>query len=369
MRQLIRSGPSSSGTNHPAEPVRKRQEITDNPLNAFAHENHSPRDPLISSNVSTLRGEAVAHTRLKHASRTRRALETRTARVVMLSCLACASAAAIFFPLWNRFEHARPRTVRTQTGTATISSRPEGLTVVIDDEVRGTTPLKVALPLGNHTLQIQAGEQARSIPLVIEAGMAVFQDVDFGFTQIQPSAGRVEVASDQSGSSTRVDRKALGSPLLAQPGKASATASARSAPVTTAGWVSFTVPFEMQVLEDGRVIGTTSTDRIMLPTGAHQLDLVSAALEFRTTTSVEVVTGRTVNIVPAVPNGSLSVNALPWADVEIDGRAVGTTPLADIPVPIGSHELVWKHPQRGERRRTIMVTAGSPLRIGVDFSQ
>ncbi|PWT79784.1 MAG: hypothetical protein C5B57_13295 [Blastocatellia bacterium] len=60
---------------------------------------------------------------------------------------------------------------------------------------------------------------------------------------------------------------------------------------------------------------------------------------------------------------------MPWADVEIDGRPVGTTPLANISVAIGSHEIVWKHPQRGERRQTITVTARSPARVGIDFNQ
>src|SRR5262249_25532466 len=150
---------------------------------------------------------------------------------------------------------------------------------------------------------------------------------------------------------------------------ASIVASGVQPPTTTAGWVSFQVPFEMQVFEDGRLIGTTKTERVMLPTGSHQFQLVNEALEFRTTASVQIVAGKTTNATIAVPSGSLSVNALPWADVEIDGRQVGTTPLANISVPIGSHEIVWKHPQRGERRRTIAVTAGSPARVGIDFNQ
>ena len=71
----------------------------------------------------------------------------------------------------------------------------------------------------------------------------------------------------------------------------------------------------------------------------------------------------------AVPDGSLSVNALPWANIEIDGRPVGTTPLGDIALSIGSHEVVWKHPRYGERRQTVTVTATSPVRIGMDLSE
>ena len=70
-----------------------------------------------------------------------------------------------------------------------------------------------------------------------------------------------------------------------------------------------------------------------------------------------------------LPNGTLSVNALPWAEVWVDGRSSGTTPLANLAVPIGSHEIVLRHPQLGERRRTVTVTTQTPVRVGVDFAQ
>ena len=107
----------------------------------------------------------------------------------------------------------------------------------------------------------------------------------------------------------------------------------------------------------------------MLPPGAHRFELVNAPLEFRTTTSVQVVAGSTATAKIAIPNGLLSVNALPWAEVEIDGKPVGTTPLANISLPIGSHRVVWRHPQLGERDRTVAITATAPARVGVDFGQ
>jgi serine/threonine-protein kinase len=70
-----------------------------------------------------------------------------------------------------------------------------------------------------------------------------------------------------------------------------------------------------------------------------------------------------------MPNGSLSINALPWAEVYIDGEYAGTTPLGNVAVAIGSHDVVWRHPELGERRGTVSVPANTPARIGVDFSQ
>jgi len=66
-------------------------------------------------------------------------------------------------------------------------------------------------------------------------------------------------------------------------------------------------------------------------------------------------------------SGLLFVNARPWADVWVDGLSAGTTPLANLRVSVGTHEVVWKHPHLGERRQRVTVTAESPTRIGMNL--
>jgi hypothetical protein len=107
----------------------------------------------------------------------------------------------------------------------------------------------------------------------------------------------------------------------------------------------------------------------MVPAGRHQLEVVNAAFQFRATLALDVQGGKVAAATVPLPNGALSVNALPWAEVSVDGRSVGTTPLANLPVTIGSHEVVLRHPQLGERSRTVTITAQTPVRIGVDFAQ
>ena len=70
---------------------------------------------------------------------------------------------------------------------------------------------------------------------------------------------------------------------------------------------------------------------------------------------------------PVVDTGQVYVNARPWADVWIDGRLVGTTPLSAVSVPTGTHEIIWRHPEFGERRQTVVVSADVPTRLGVDL--
>jgi hypothetical protein len=53
--------------------------------------------------------------------------------------------------------------------------------------------------------------------------------------------------------------------------------------------------------------------------------------------------------------------------VWIDGRRVGETPIGNLSVSIGPHEVVFKHPQFGEKHHAISVTVGSPVRLSVDM--
>ncbi|HEX6640021.1 MAG TPA: PEGA domain-containing protein, partial [Thermoanaerobaculia bacterium] len=98
-----------------------------------------------------------------------------------------------------------------------------------------------------------------------------------------------------------------------------------------------------------------------------RIELVNLGLEFSAARTVQIAAGRTANVSIPLPAGKLSVNAVPWADVSLDGAALGTTPLGDLSVPIGTHELVFRHPQLGERRQTVTVKAQTPARIGIDL--
>ena len=68
-----------------------------------------------------------------------------------------------------------------------------------------------------------------------------------------------------------------------------------------------------------------------------------------------------------MPNGRVSINAVPWAEVSIDGTPAGQTPLANLSLPIGTHEVVFKHPQFGERKQTITVKVDGLTRVSQSF--
>jgi hypothetical protein len=103
--------------------------------------------------------------------------------------------------------------------------------------------------------------------------------------------------------------------------------------------------------------------------GIHQWDLVNNALGYRVKRTVDIRAGQIVPLVIEPADGRLSINAVPWAQVSIDGKSVGDTPLGNVPVPIGEHEIVFRHPQLGERRETITVKSGTLTRVSATFAQ
>jgi hypothetical protein len=280
------------------------------------------------------------------------------------------------------------------TGTATFDSNPGGAEVSIDGDFRGLTPLTLSIEAGSHTVDVRSGSLSRTLPLVVQADTASTLFVEFAPASTT-GLGQIEVSSDPSGAQVSIDGAARGvTPLTLtslEPGEynltisgqgtsvqrrvrveagATATVAASlSAGTYAAGWVTFKAPFEMQVFEDERLIGTTGAYRLMLPAGRRELRLLNTDYGFSTIMPVQIVAGQSITAAVAVPNGSLSVNALPWANVLIDGATVGTTPLANLSVPVGPHEVVWRHPQLGERRQAVSVVAQGTTRVAVDFTK
>ena len=53
----------------------------------------------------------------------------------------------------------------------------------------------------------------------------------------------------------------------------------------------------------------------------------------------------------------------------MDGKKLGDTPIANIRVPLGTREFVFRNPAYGERKVTATVRADQPAAIGVDFTR
>jgi len=71
---------------------------------------------------------------------------------------------------------------------------------------------------------------------------------------------------------------------------------------------------------------------------------------------------------PAMP-GQLQVAVRPWAEVVVDGRVMGTTPLDKITLEPGSHDVLLRHPAYQELRRNVTVISGQMVRLIVDLAK
>lgn len=134
------------------------------------------------------------------------------------------------------------------------------------------------------------------------------------------------------------------------------------------GWIAVFSPVTLDIAENGKSIGTTEQGRLMLSPGRHVLTFTNREMGYKTTQAVDIEPGeeRSVSL---VPTGELSANATPWAEVWLDGKKIGETPLASQRVPLGTHEVIFKNPQFPERRVTVTVTASAPATAAVDFNK
>jgi len=139
-------------------------------------------------------------------------------------------------------------------------------------------------------------------------------------------------------------------------------------PPAAVGTIEVVSPVRLDVSEGGRPLGA-SGGPIQLPAGRHTLNIGREDLGYQTVQVVDVKPGRPHRIEPALPSGVANLNATPWAEVWIDGRKVGETPLGRVQLTIGSHEIQFRHPELGDQTRTLVVTTGAVALLSVDMKK
>ena len=107
----------------------------------------------------------------------------------------------------------------------------------------------------------------------------------------------------------------------------------------------------------------------MLEAGLHTLELANEQAGFRHTREVQISSGKVEQIGVDLPVGTIHINAVPWAEVWIDGRSIGQTPIGNHPVAIGTHRIVFRHPVLGEKETTTVVKADTPTRLSVRLTE
>jgi hypothetical protein len=315
---------------------------------------------------------------------------------IALIISAVAVVAAIGAVAFQRYPLLQMTAREPRPGNLTINTRPIDAEVLIDGTRRGTTPLTLSLMPGTHTITVRSAGDERIVPLTIASGAEVSHYFEMKPAEPTVVVGRVSVVTDPPGARVSVDGKARGtSPitvtdLTPADHKVTVTSDTGSAERTitvtaggtasvmfslpklsgpVGGWLAISAPFDVEVVEHDDVIGSGGTSKIMLAAGRHDITLLNRTLGYQEARKVDVTGGKTMSIKVDPPKVNISVNARPWADVSLDGASLGQTPISNLQVAVGTHEMVFRHPQLGERRQSVTVTVKGPNRIAADLTK
>jgi hypothetical protein len=239
--------------------------------------------------------------------------------------------------------------VQAASGSVTIESDPAGADVVSSGRSRGTTPLTVAVAPGDYIFDVVHNGRSRPLKVTVTAGGSAVHYVHFD-------------PATPPGNAATTGSAAIPAAPAAKPAAKPATPAG-----PTAGWLTVNSSIPLEILEGTSIVGTSQAAKIMLPIGRHELRFTNASFGFSDRKVVDVRPGATAAVRVDLPNAPLSINAQPWAEVWVDGNRVGETPIGNHQVRIGSHEIILRHPDLGERRQNVTVTLTTPARVSVDM--
>lgn len=336
---------------------------------------------------------------------TRPAAASPMTRVLVLGLLVAVAAAVALGAYWyvsERFASAAPLV----PATLSVDSSPAGAAVSIDGTPRGKTPLRLELTEGAHTLDVTHDGTTRHIPLTLAAGTVTAHSLEFAAPAAVAADAAIEIRSDPAGGRVVVDGIARGTTpvvvpgltsgrhevqvsgpfrtvtrtvnlaprqqllLVVTPARSAATEPERpSRAASDTGYVAIQSPIVLRVVRNGDFVGTSEDARLSLPAGEHVIGLENESVGYRDVRTVQVAAGKVTSVPVTLPNGAISINARPWAEVFVDGQRIGETPVSQYALPVGIHEVVFRHPELGERTVSVVVKLGATGRAFTDFTK
>jgi hypothetical protein len=303
------------------------------------------------------------------------------ARLVVTGVLAVlATTGAVYSPqLWVlAYERLRIH------GRVRVESNPPDALITVDGELRGRTPAVLRLRPGEYQVEVQIGGSARSKKITVQA------EADMTETFMLPEAGQrggFHITTHPSPGRISIDGKYRGdAPLTITdlvPGLHTLavettlgmqeqdvfvqSGSVRALAVPTASWVKVNAPFDLEVLEDARLLGSTNSGPVLVRPGRHNLEFANKELGLKLRQFIDVAPGQVLTVPLEIPTGMMNVYADLAADVFVDGKKVGETPLSSLQLPLGPHDVVLNHPIYGDVRYSVRVTLAAPVHLRVTF--
>jgi serine/threonine-protein kinase len=105
------------------------------------------------------------------------------------------------------------------------------------------------------------------------------------------------------------------------------------------GFLSVRAPAPAEVLINGRPVGGVPLSRAEVRPGSYTLQVRSATMGYAITRAIDLQPGGHLDVRLTPRKGTLRILVRPWATVVLDGKPLGTTPLAPASLYEGPHRL------------------------------
>jgi predicted DNA-binding antitoxin AbrB/MazE fold protein len=262
--------------------------------------------------------------------------------------------------------------------TIVIKSTPSGASVFLDDEkMNGSTPIEISdVSAGDaHKITVKKKGYANGVQTVtLKPGER--KEVEVALKQL---LGEVRISSDPPGARVYLDDKDMARKTPTRlfglsPGtyrvrlkkegykvwedkvvvRASEALDLTRVKLQKAfGRLNLHVSPWAHVYHKGKKLGTTPLANIPFQVGTHKLVLKNPRLNIEKEVTVKIVADKAntkiVDLMKGI-KGTLKIRVNPWADVYIDGKRKGTTPLKPIELTAGEHTVLVKNERLGAER-------------------
>ena len=272
---------------------------------------------------------------------------------------------------------------KATTGVAELYSIPSGSQLLVDGKSVGTTPFTGELAAGARKVEFRYKGAMRLVDVDVPPGGRAVHRIDW----TKKATGALVATSEPDGAAVILDGKRVGvTPMTIETlpvGQHSVVFEGREGIVRRtvivkagetaridasiySGFLALYSPIEVRVSSGGKELRLDENSQVMMPPGRHEVVVENRSLAFRDVLAVDLQPGETTRVSVRLPKTTLSVATSTPADVWIDGAPAGSTPLVDVPVNIGTRELVFRNAAIGERRLTVTATT-RPMKLDIDL--
>ncbi|MCB0272273.1 MAG: serine/threonine protein kinase [Bdellovibrionales bacterium] len=290
-------------------------------------------------------------------------------------------------------EQKRAKSTQLKEATFIFSSIPDQAWVYLNGEKKGLTPLNIILPTDTfYDLEIQKEgfisyrREFQTDPQALEMTAQL--------EKVKPILGTISITTSPTGAKIYVDNEdtGLNSPATLQNlqinqsykivvekdgyrnitrnilvEKPSEEISINLEKITATLKIH-TVPSDVQIQLDGK-----NKEHTIEGLGLNQKYTLNVSKEgYEPVTKSVTINNSYVELDIELKKketkfGFLSVSATPWAQVIIDGNVVGPSPVLSHQLHIGSHEVILRHPDFDDIKKTITIKENQNEKLIIDL--